>query len=211
MYPVLHAFESCLLMPSSQLSYPNICPLDADLIVNLHAAVHIGEMGDDLPYQSLALFLEWAHDRASAGWEMDRLEQVVRQILHDIKIVNKTRCIPSVSTVSEEPDEQDLVPFITSLRQALCEVKDFLLAQAKELREQHGGVQKHLSIEDLMVKIGNCVDKTALMALEEQVFAIHAEQLATGNGRGADYVDELVRFIDAALGREQGSVALSNE
>jgi hypothetical protein len=93
-----------------------------------------------------------------------------------IKIVNKTRYIPSVSTVSEELDKpQDLVPLISSLRQALCEIKDFLSAQATELQEQHGGVQGHLSIEDLMVKIGNCVDKIALMALEEQVFAIHAE------------------------------------
>jgi hypothetical protein len=47
------------------------------------------------------------------------------------------------------------------------------------------------------------VDKTALMALEEQVFAIHAEQFATGNCRGADYIGELIDFIDAALGREQ--------
>lgn len=134
---------------------------------------------------------------------MDKLEQVVRQILHDMKIANKTRYIPLVSTVSEGPDEcQALILFVTSLRQALCEIKDFLVAQATQLREQHGGVQKHLSIKDLMVKIGNCIDRTALMTLEEQVFAMHAEQLVTGNGSGADYIDELVRSIDTALGRE---------
>jgi len=35
-----------------------------------------------------------------------------------------------------------------------------------------------------MNKIGDCVDKTALKSLMEQIFAIHAEQLATGNGNG---------------------------
>lgn len=78
------------------------------------------------------------------------------------------------------------------------------MARATELREQHGGVQRHHSIEDLMVKIGNRVDKTALMDLAEQVFAIHAEQLATRDGEGADYIGELVQCIDVALGSGQG-------
>ncbi|KAF2799650.1 hypothetical protein K505DRAFT_230468 [Melanomma pulvis-pyrius CBS 109.77] len=212
-------FESALekadaknLIKDVKVSYPNICSLDADLIVKLHAAIRKVDIGHDLPYQSLTLFLELAHDRSTARWEVERLELVVLKILHDIKIVNKIPFVYPVSTVSEEQDKsQALVPFITSVRQALCEIKDFLSAQATALRDQHGGVQRHLSIEDLMVKIGNCVDKTALMALEEQVFAIHAEQLATGNSQGAGYISELVGFIDAALGRKQGSVAVSKE
>lgn len=190
----------CLLMPS-QGTYPNVCSLDVDLIINLHAALRKDDLGNQLPYQSLAPFLGFVHDRASASWEPDMLEQVVRQILHDIKILNKTRYTFSVSTVSELADDsEDLAPFVSSVRQTLLEIRDFLLAQATELREQHGGIQRHISTNDLMVKIGNCVDKTALMVLEEQVFAIHAEQLATRNGRGVDYIDELIQWIDVALG-----------
>lgn len=187
-------------MPS-QGTYPNMCSLDVDLIINLHAALRKDDLGNQLPYQSLAPFLELAHDHASASWEPDMLEQVLRQILHDIRIFNKTPYVPLFSTVSEQTDNpQALELFVSSVRRALLEIKDFLLAQATELREQHGGIQRHISIKDLMVKIGNCVDKAALMALEEQVFAIHAEQLATGNGWGVDYIDELIQWIDVALG-----------
>ncbi|KAJ8105692.1 hypothetical protein OPT61_g10027 [Boeremia exigua] len=41
-------------------------------------------------------------------------------------------------------------------------------------QEQHGGVQQHESIDKLVQKIGDVVDKTALMALEEEVFAMIA-------------------------------------
>ncbi|KAF4301216.1 hypothetical protein GTA08_BOTSDO07290 [Botryosphaeria dothidea] len=201
-------FESALekndaqkLIQEVKGTYPNVCSLDVDLIINLHAALRKDDLGNQLPYQSLAPFLGFVHDRASASWEPDMLEQVVRQILHDIKILNKTRYTFSVSTVSELADDsEDLAPFVSSVRQTLLEIRDFLLAQATELREQHGGIQRHISTNDLMVKIGNCVDKTALMVLEEQVFAIHAEQLATRNGRGVDYIDELIQWIDVALG-----------
>ena len=50
-----------------------------------------------------------------------------------------------------------------------------------------------------MIKIGYCVDKTALVKLEEQVFAIHAEQLATADGNGANYVGEVIETIDVSL------------
>lgn len=72
-------------------------------------------------------------------------------------------------------------------------------AQATAIREQHGGVTYHASINDLMIKIGNCVDKTALRCLEEQVFAIHAEQLATANSNGVGYIEACIALIDEAL------------
>jgi hypothetical protein len=54
-----------------------------------------------------------------------------------------------------------------------------------------------------MTKIGDTVDKTALVALSLQVFAIYSEQLATANARGCGYIDELIAAIDGALGRDQ--------
>ncbi|TAQ84708.1 hypothetical protein B7494_g6969 [Chlorociboria aeruginascens] len=78
-------------------------------------------------------------------------------------------------------------------------IVEFFKAQAKELREQHGGVQNHCTIEELMIKIGNCVDKTALKLLEEQVFGIHAEQLATANSNGVKYLEECIDLIERSL------------
>lgn len=60
----------------------------------------------------------------------------------------------------------------------------FFKDQATTLREQHGGITTHDSITDTMNKIGDCIDKTALKSLMEQIFASHAEQLATGHGNG---------------------------
>jgi hypothetical protein len=57
-------------------------------------------------------------------------------------------------------------------------------------------VAKHASIKDLIIKIGNCVDKTALKSLEEQVFAIYAEQLATTNNNGVEYLEKYIGLID---------------
>jgi hypothetical protein len=163
-------------------------------------------LGDRLPYQSLALFLEWAHDRIAADWTKDQIAEAVERILHDIGIVSKARSVSTLSTASNK--DVDMKPFVAAVRQSLCEIRDFLVRQGKEIREQHGGVQTHASIDDLMIKIGECVDKSALVALEAQVFAIHGEQIATANSRGADYIDELVCHIGGVLGQGQDSAEL---
>jgi hypothetical protein len=61
-----------------------------------------------------------------------------------------------------------------------------------------GGVGNHLSIEDLMIKIGNWVHRTAQMALHEQMFASHGEQMARGNGQGGKFLQETMIIIDTA-------------
>jgi hypothetical protein len=40
---------------------------------------------------------------------------------------------------------------------------------------------EHDSINDTMIKIGNCVDNTALRMLEKRVLAFLAEQLVTAS------------------------------
>lgn len=89
---------------------------------------------------------------------------------------------------------------LSGLRVALNDIVDYFKAQATALREQHGGVTNHASVKDLMIKIGNCVDKTALKGLEEQIFAIHAEQLATANSTGVGYIEAFIALINEALG-----------
>jgi len=127
---ILNNVCSCF---SPQLSYPDICSLNVEHIVQLHAAIQKCSIRPDLPYQSLPLLLEWAHDCASTGWDVNKLEQVVRQMLYGIRIVNKVVYVPSISTTPEILDgHKNLEPAMTSLRQALCEIKDYQVAQGQD-------------------------------------------------------------------------------
>jgi hypothetical protein len=174
--------------------------LDPKLVQELHAALRRTGLGGKLPYQSLIAFLRWGHDRTVAGWDPERVDTVVEAIIHDIGIANEVQGITTTRTVSKVANEiTDFTPLLSGLRVALNEIIEYFKAQLIALREQHGGVNKHMSIEDLMTKIGNCVDKTALKALEEQVFAIHAEQLATANSNGVKYIEKCISLIDQAL------------
>ncbi|RDL39909.1 Uncharacterized protein BP5553_04249 [Venustampulla echinocandica] len=183
-----------------KVMYPGMIELDPKLVVELHAALRRTNLGGELPYQSLKLFLLWGHDRAVAGWKPKQLDEVVKGIIHDIRIRNQDDEISATRTVSESADTvSDLRSFISGLKAALQEIVDYFKAQAKAMREQHGGVTTHASMDELMTKIGNCVDKTALKVLEEQVMAIHAEQLATGNSNGVGYIEICIAHIDQAL------------
>lgn len=174
--------------------------MNIELVLQLHAALRRTGLGGKLPYQSFVPFLLWGHDRAVAGWAPNNMDDVVRGILHDIDISNKIRDICESSTPSKVAEgEADLREFLSGLRVALTEIVKFFRDQTLALREQHGGITNHASIDDLMIKIGNCVDKTALKSLEEQVFAIHAEQLATANSNGVGYIEACISMIDEAL------------
>lgn len=82
-----------------------------------------------------------------------------------------------------------------------------MLRQCVELREQHGGMQMHASIEDLMTKHGNVVDKTAFKILSEQLHIIHAEQVAQMNKGAADHLGKLIKVFDEILVYIQGNLA----
>jgi hypothetical protein len=120
----------------------------------------------------------------------------------DINLVMETKYVSSTWTASTQ-SEYDMAPFVLALRQSLCELKGFFTQHAKQLRKQHGGIQNHKSLGEPMTKIGDTVDKTVLIALSSQVFAIHGEQLATANARGCGYINELIAAIDGALDRDQ--------
>ena len=162
------------------------------------------DLGASLPYGSLPLFLEMMHDRAQAKWATKKLETATRQVLHDVQLMNK---FPSTScrwTASdEEEDKTALVDLLDALRELFRELQQYLADRAEAVQLQHGGVQPHDSINDLMQKIASVVDKTALMTLEEQVFSIHGAQNANVLVRAAEYAAEGVRLIDAALGGKQ--------
>ena len=167
--------------------------------MHLHAALRRSGIGGDLPYQNLALFLRLSHDRAptTSGLSAREIDALVKTVVHDIQIVNE---LDTYRTAFEIPDnEKSLIPLLSGLRVALGEIASFLKDQATALREQHGGINTHASIDDIMNKIGDCVDRTALKSFMEQIFAIHAEQLATGNGNGVGYLEECIALIDQGL------------
>jgi len=137
------------------------------------------------------------HDRATPGLSAEGFNNLVTEVVHDIKIVNEFETCRTASEIFR--DEKSTVQFLSGLRVALQDIVALLKDQATALREQHGGLTTHTSIEDIMNKIGDCVDKTALKSLMEQVFAIHAEQLATSNSNGVGYIEECITLIDQAL------------
>lgn len=57
----------------------------------------------------------------------------------------------------------------------------------------------HESLDDLMVKAGNCVDKTALRVLNEQVFAIRVGQMAATNTDVMKSINDLITIVDKIL------------
>ncbi|KAF4624396.1 hypothetical protein G7Y89_g13775 [Cudoniella acicularis] len=179
---------------------PTMPTLDTALVIDLHAALRRTGLGGRLPYQSFVSFLRWGQDRAAAGWAPDKLDSVVKGIIHDIEISNEVQSITTTRTASKLMDgPTNLVPVLSGIRLCLDEIVKYFDAQAKELREQHGGINNHASIDDVMIKIGNCVDRTTLKVLMEEVFAIHAEQLATANSNGVKYVRKIMDLIDKAL------------
>ncbi|KAF2011019.1 hypothetical protein BU24DRAFT_472148 [Aaosphaeria arxii CBS 175.79] len=189
-----HALKRC----------PHIRALDAQLITTRHAVLGNANLGSSLPYESLALFLQRAHKRVRVEWDAHKVQQVVEDIIDDIaqdqdvRITLTIRTAPNLPEGSNE-DVTALFSLLAGVRKALCGIEQFMQGRAGQLREQHGGVQKHDSMEDLTAKVGNCVDRSALKVLVEQVFAMHAEQLATTNGEGAMLIRKIVKLIDMAL------------
>ena len=174
--------------------------LDTTLVVKLHTALRRTGLGGRLPYQSLIAFLHFGSARTEGFVSPDNLDEIVEVVIDDIEMLNEINNIETTRTVSKLTNGlADLTAFLSGLKVALEEIVNLFKAQAIALREQHGGVTKHASIEDLMNKIGNCVDKTALKVLNEQVFAIHAEQLATANSNGIRYIEKCIGLIDQAL------------
>jgi hypothetical protein len=69
------------------------------------------------------------------------------------------------------------------------------IAMSELLRENHRGRSRSASIsKDICSE-----DKTALRMLPEQVFAIHARQLATAKSNSVMYIEECIGLIDQAL------------
>lgn len=97
-----------------QTSCPRICPLDADIILNVHTGLKKGGMGVDVPYFSLGYFLQICHDRVKAGYNTD---MAVREALRETEVHNDHFGFHPIWTApKDEGWSPDLVPILSSAR-----------------------------------------------------------------------------------------------
>lgn len=77
------------------------------------------------------------HDRATYGWKPQQLEGVTRQILHDIKIINRVLYQPMVRfwIASEEGNQKFkyYLGLIVGVNRLLGEIKTYLSSAGSEL------------------------------------------------------------------------------
>jgi hypothetical protein len=176
--------------------YPTLCPLDVNLVLALHDCLRKNDIGENLPYASLAVFLEFTHDRANTKMGSHMMTEVVRGVLRDIALAN-TLLSPPRRTPSGDNDQEANWKMLVSAARATLQTTQYYLTRAADIREQHGGITAHDSIDALMRKVGNTVDKTVLMALVERVAAINAQQSHTPLMVGAEQIEELCELLAA--------------
>jgi hypothetical protein len=92
-----------------------------------------------------------------------------------------------------------LARLVAIARNALRGMHDGLTEQAKQLRAQHGGLDAHQTIDQLMAKMQSTVDLAATERLQEQVMGIHAHQLAASSAQLGEWCGELAKHFTAAL------------
>jgi hypothetical protein len=66
-----------------------MCPLNAELIVDIHNAMRVNDLGTYLAHQDLALFLRLAHRMAQNGWCEESIVEIVHTVLDVVDDVNK--------------------------------------------------------------------------------------------------------------------------
>ena len=169
------------------------------MLINLHEALREDSLGGRLPYQNLAFFLELCHKNIDSSWQGPVLKEALGQMLDTIAIHNKYNDTSTSSNLELGLPFTDFAPFASACRLALLAVVESLEKQARQSREQYGGIRAHEPLEELMIKIGNCVDKTSLKIMIEQVFAIHAEQFSASNCQGAKRLNEIIKVFDRLL------------
>jgi hypothetical protein len=146
---------------------------------------------------NLAVFLEFTHDRADTKMGSHMMTEVVRGVLRDIALANTLLSPPRRTPSGDNDQEANWKMLVSAARATLQTTQSYLTRAATDIREQRGGITAHDSIDALMRKVGNTVDKTVLMALVERVAAINAQQSHTPLMVGAEQIEELCELLAA--------------
>lgn len=94
---------------------------------------------------------------------------------------------------------EDLFQVLTSMRDVLRKVIRFSEASMEDVAKQHGGMLKSTSLKDLMIKVGDSVDRSSLQVQFEQVCALHAAAYAQNKVNSAKTLRDLVMYVERVL------------
>jgi hypothetical protein len=119
------------------------------------------------------------------------MTEIVRGALQDIALMNRYQPAARQILPSDDNRAAALTGMISSTRAMLQVIQSYQTRAAAKIREQHGGITVHDSIDGLMRKIGNTVDRTSFMVLIEQVFAINAQQACTALTVSAEWLEDV--------------------
>ncbi|EPE35504.1 hypothetical protein GLAREA_11203 [Glarea lozoyensis ATCC 20868] len=191
----LDAEETESLISAIQKTYPELPLMKKEVVNSLHQSLCRTGLGPKLPYKFLIQFLRFGHERVETRDMNDNsVDQVVESTLKDISIWAEMETLQR--TPAKCVDQRRSLEFLGGICNELKDVVAFLERQAQALREQHGGLTMHKSVEELSAKIGQCAGAAALQLLEEQWFALHADQMAMSNQGGTNRIRELITIIE---------------
>jgi hypothetical protein len=126
------------------------------------------------------------------------MTEIVRGVLQDIALMNRYQPAARQILPSDDNRAAALTGMISSTRAMLQAIQSYQTRAAAEIREQNGGITAHDSIDGLMRKIGNTVDRTALIVLIKQIFAINSQQACTPLTVSAGWLEDGCKMLAAS-------------
>ena len=181
---------------------PMICP---SLVVELRSSLKRTNLFQQLQYADLVKFVVIAHDKdARTGLPTEYMDTVVKETLEELRRAAFLRDIATPTTASKIglATSPDIQTFLLAMVNQLKAMINFLEREKNYLSEQHGGLT-HQTMDEIMFRIGNIVDRTALMMAVEELAAVHAHQLTNTYSCG---VNEL-RMCLSLLERFMAAIA----
>jgi hypothetical protein len=175
------------------------------MIVKIHSTLKENNLGGSLTYQGFGIFLEACHRKCRSGWDSALILATVKTILEDHEKIFAAGFNTTTSNLkpSIAGGTDSFKTWLTSFRELFISYDQYLLRYAQKMREQHGAFDNSITIQRLMNRVGNCVDTTAFKALFEQAMGLHADQWTAAHMQAHNYAQELIKHINAALGREE--------
>ncbi|EPE35498.1 hypothetical protein GLAREA_11197 [Glarea lozoyensis ATCC 20868] len=182
---------------ASKAAFPGLPEFEPVVVMTLHRALKRTSLGATLPFRRLIPFLRFGHERLTADMGQEVVDAVVRDILRIVEIAYE---VESVSwTASNRTTEDGVVrQLLESISFSLMEIVAYFDRENQSLREQYGGVTQHMSLKELMRKIGECGDATSMQVLQGHIFALAAEQLVTRNDNGQAQLRKLAAILKEA-------------
>lgn len=174
--------------------------VNASFLKRSHATLRRVIGDQQLAPNCLRFFLECVCDQLPNPNTLQPIEDAVRFSLHLCSIHARCTYVPMAPPASKSDTHVDaLARLVAVARNALRGMHDGLTEQAKQLRAQHGGLDAHQTIDQLMAKMKSTVDLAATERLQEQVMGIHAHQLAASSAQLGEWCGELAKHFTAAL------------